>query len=77
MLAIDRAMPKALLRDNGLELVSKALAEWVSETERIFISPEQPWRNRFVESFNGKILDEFLGANHSCSLDYARVIIGL
>ena len=77
MLAIDRGMPKALRMDNGPELVSKALAEWASETERVFIPPGQPWKNGFIESFNGKIRDECLGVNQFYSLNHAKGIIGL
>ena len=77
VLAIDRGMPKAMRMDNGPELVSKALAEWASETERMFIPPGQPWKNGFIESFNGKIRDESLGVNQFYSLNHAKGIIGL
>jgi transposase InsO family protein len=33
LLAIERAVPKALLTDNGPELISSALAQWASETK--------------------------------------------
>ncbi len=39
VLAIERGAPRALRMDNGPELVSKALAQWASETERVFIPP--------------------------------------
>ena len=77
VLAIDRGMPKALRMDNGPEMTSKALTEWASETERIFIPPGQPWKNGFIESFNGKIRDECFGSNQFYSLNHARGIIGL
>ena len=35
MLAIDRAMPKALRMDYGRELISKAVADWPSEKENL------------------------------------------
>jgi len=63
--------------DNGPELISNALAEWASETERVFIPPGQPWKNGFVESFNGKIRDECLGGNQCYSLNHAKGIIGI
>ncbi len=63
VLAIDRVMPQALRMDNGPELVGKALAEWASETDRVFIPPGQPWRDGYVESFNGKLRDECLNIN--------------
>ena len=77
VLALERGMPKALRMDNGPELVSKALAEWASETERVFIPPGQPWKNGFIESFNGKLRDECLGVNQFYSLNHAKGISGL
>jgi transposase InsO family protein len=77
VLAIDRVMPQALRMDNGPELVGKALAEWASETDRVFIPPGQPWRNGFVESFNGKLRDECLNVNQFYSLNHARGIISI
>ena len=44
VLALERGMPKALRMDNGPEMISKALAEWASETKRVFIPPGQPWK---------------------------------
>jgi putative transposase len=72
VLAIDRGMPQALRMDNGPELISNAVAQWASETDRVFIPPGQPWRNGYVESFNGKLRDECLNVNqftHSTMLE--------
>jgi putative transposase len=77
LLAIERGAPKALRMDNGPALISNALAQWASETERIFIPPGQPWKNGFVESFNGKLRDECLSVNQFYSLNHAKGIIGL
>ena len=77
VLALERGMPKALRMDNGPELISKAVADWASETERVFIPPGQPWRNGYVESFNGRLRDECLSVNQSHSLNHAKGIIGI
>jgi putative transposase len=37
----------------------------------------KPWGNGFVESFNGKIRDEFLSVKKFCSIDHAKGIIGI
>ena len=42
LLAIDGGAPKTLRMVNGPELISNAIAEWASETERVFIPPGQP-----------------------------------
>jgi putative transposase len=72
VLAIERGAPRALRMDNGPELISSALAEWASETDKIFIPPGQPWRNGYVESFNGRLRDECLSVNQFYSLNHAR-----
>ena len=77
VLAIDRGTPRALRMDNGPELISNAVAQWASETGRLFIPPGQPWRNGFIESFNGKLRDECLSINQFYSLNHAKGIIGL
>lgn len=61
--AIDRGMPQALRMDRGPELICNTVAEGANEAERVFIPPGQPWRNGFVESFNGKLRDECLNVN--------------
>jgi Integrase core domain len=41
-----------------------------------FIPPGEPWRNRYVESFNSRIRDECLNTNSFWSLVQAGVVIG-
>jgi putative transposase len=41
----------------------------------IFIPPGEPWRNPFIESFNGRLRDECLSLNVFWSLARARVAI--
>lgn len=77
LLALERGMPGAIRMDNGPEFISRTLATWASETELVFIPPGQPWRNGFVESFNGKLRDECLSVNQFYSLDHARGVIGI
>ena len=77
LLAIKWGAPKALRMDSGPELISQAVADWASETERVFIPPRQPWRTGFVESFNGKLCEECLGVNLFYSLDDTKGTIGL
>ena len=44
-----------------------------SAAGRSFIEPGSPWRNPFVESFNGRVRAECLNAFWFLSLDDARV----
>ena len=47
--------------DNGPEFAGKVLDEWAygSRTELDFIQPGNPVENGYIESFNGRLRDEF------------------
>lgn len=68
--------PTHLRMDNGPEFVAHALQEWCtgngSGTE--YIPPGSPWENPFVESFNGRLRDEFLNIELFASLAEAKVL---
>jgi putative transposase len=75
-IAMERGVPLTLRADNGPELASAAMADWA--TERIglaFIPPGSPWKNAYIESFNGRLRDECLNVNAFYSLTHARVVI--
>ena len=66
-LAAERGYPAVLRCDNGPELACTAMADWADEQVGLhFIPPGEPWRNGYVESFNGRLRDECLNIN-SCS----------
>jgi putative transposase len=62
--------------DTEPELIHNAVAEWASETERVFIPLDQSWRNSFLEPFDRKLRDKCLKVNQLYSLSHAREIIG-
>jgi transposase InsO family protein len=76
-LAVGRgAYPTVLRSDNGRELACTAMADWAHGHVGLhFISPGEPWRNGYVESFNSRIRDECLNINIFWSLTLARVVI--
>ena len=75
-IAATRGYPQVLRSDNGPELACAAMADWASErTGLAFIPPGQPWRNGYIESFNGRLRDECLNINLFWSLTHARVVI--
>ena len=41
----------------------------------LYIEPESPWENRYCESFNGKLRDEYLNGEIYYSLKEARVVV--
>ena len=63
--------------DNGPELTANALRDWCrfSGTGSSYIEPGAPWENPFVESFNGRLRDEFLAVEQFDSLLEAQVLI--
>jgi putative transposase len=68
--ALDQAgeqygLPKAITVDNGTEFTSKALDEWAYKrgVKLDYTRPGKPTDNGLIESFNGRLRDEFLNAN--------------
>lgn len=76
-LIAQRGAPKMIVSDNGTELTSHAILRWVREAgvEWHYIAPGKPTQNAFVESFNGRLRDEYLNEHLFDSLDDARRII--
>lgn len=58
----ERGRPRSITVDNGTEFASKAMDLWAyrSEVHLDFIRPGKPVENGYIESFNGKLLDECL-----------------
>ena len=76
-LMTERGMPKYTRSDNGAELVSKRLTQWLKDkgVEPVFIEPGSPWENGFVESFYGKLRDECLNEEIFWSRGEAQVVL--
>ena len=69
--------PRYIRCDNGPELTANALRDWCrfSGTGSSYIEPGAPWENPYVESFNGRLRDEFLAVEQFDSLLEAQVLI--
>lgn len=67
--------PGTIVSDNGTELTSRAILEWQSDTNVTwhYIQPGKPTQNAFIESFNGRLRDEFLNEEVFKSLADARL----
>jgi putative transposase len=61
-LLLTRGVPKFIRSDNGPELISRAVCQWLKEKscQSIFITPCSPWENGYIESFFEKLRDECL-----------------
>ena len=59
----------------GPELTSNAILAWTGQTgvDWHYIAPGRPAQNAFIESFNGRLRDEFLNETLFTSLAQARI----
>jgi putative transposase len=72
--AQDRGLPKSITVDNGTEFTSKALDEWAWRrgVKLDYTRPGKPTDNGLIESFNGRLRDEFLNVNEFITMHDAR-----
>ena len=72
-----RGAPAFVRFDNGPEFIARAVADWCrfNEVDTVFIDPGSPWQNAWIESFNGRLRDEFLNGWHFDNLLEAQVLI--
>ncbi len=69
-----RGAPNLIRSDNGSEFVCRALAAWLPSVgaTAIPVSPGSPWQNGYIESFHGRLRDEFLERHEFESVADAR-----
>jgi len=72
-----RGRPKTIVSDNGTELTSNAILAWTADAkvDWHYIDPGKPVQNAFIESFNGRLRDEFLNETLFTSLMQARLAL--
>lgn len=76
-LFLTRGVPKFIRSDNGPEFIAKTLREWLEGVNvgTLYIEPGSPWENGYIESFNGKMRDQFLNGEIFYTLKEAQVLI--
>ncbi len=76
-LAAERGAPAYVRFDHGPEFIAFAVADWCrfNDTNTVFIDPGSPWQNAWIESFNGRLRDEYLNGQLFESLLEARVLL--
>ena len=76
-IAAQRGAPAFVRFDNGPEFIAGAVADWCrfNGVVTVFIDPGSPWQNDWIESFNGRLRDEFLNGWQFDSLIEAQVLI--
>jgi Integrase core domain len=75
----QRAKQGSIVSDNGTEFTCNAMLTWCKEAgiDWHFIAPGKPIQNAFVESFNGRMRDEFLNETLFFDIDDARAKIAV
>ena len=75
-ISAERGRPIVLRSDNGPEFACHTMEDWAGQTAGLwFIPPGKPWKNPFIEAFNGRLRDECLNINEFWSLTQARMTI--
>jgi putative transposase len=69
-----RGKPGSIVSDNGTEFTSNAILAWCKDhaVDWHFIAPGKPIQNAFIESFNGRMRDEFLNETLFFGIDDTR-----
>ncbi len=65
-----------LREHNGPEFTAGVVRNWLKlvGAKTLFIEPGSPWENGFIESYNGKMRDEFLNGEIFDTLFEAQVL---
>ncbi len=76
-LARERGVPAYVRFDHGPEFVAYAVNDWCrfNGTTTTFIDPGSPWQNAWIESFNGRLRDEFLNGQLFETVLEAQVLL--
>lgn len=70
----QRGVPASITTDNGSEFAGQAMDAWAHQAgvKLDFIRPGRPVQNGYIESFNGRLRDEFLNGEIFFNLADAR-----
>jgi transposase InsO family protein len=76
-LFVSRGTPDFIRSDNGSEFTAQAVRDWLERVgvDTLFITPGSPWENGYIESFNGKLRDEFLDREIFYTLGEAKILL--
>ena len=75
-LFVSRGMPTHIRSDNGPEFIAIKLRQWLTNLDvaPLYIEPGSPWENGYVESFNGKMREQFLNGELFYTLKEAQIL---
>ena len=72
-----KGLSQYIRSDNGSEFTATKLKEWLNRLEVVttYIEPGSPWENGYIESFNGRMRDEFLNGEVFDTMKEAQILI--
>jgi transposase InsO family protein len=75
-LFVTHGVPAHIRSDNGPEFTAALVRRWLErpQVQTLFIEPDSPWENGYVESFNGKLRDELLDREIFYTLTEAQIL---
>jgi putative transposase len=75
-LFLSRGIPTHIRSDNGPEFIAHKLRQWLNALQLVplYIEPGSPWENGYVESFNGKMREQFLNGELFYTLKEAQIM---
>jgi len=75
-LFLHDGVPQHSRSDNGPEFIARTLRRGLKTlgVEPLYIEPGSPWENGYLESFNGKMRDQFLNGELFYTLQEARIL---
>ena len=70
-------IPVHIRRDNDSEFIAQKIQQGLreNETKTLYIDPDSPWQNGYIESFHSRFRDECLNREWLLNLREARVVI--
>jgi transposase InsO family protein len=76
-LFLARGAPTHIRSDQGPEFMAEAVKAWLAGVgaRTAYIEKASPWKNGYVESFNGKMRDELVNGEVFNTLREAQVLI--
>ena len=75
-LSVQRGVPDYIRSNNGPKFTAHRVRDWLKrvEAKTLFIEPGSPWKNGYIESFNGKLCDELLNLKIFDTMMEAKVL---
>ena len=75
-LFLSRGIPTHIRSDYGPEFIARKIRQWLRalHVAPLYIEPGSPWENGYVESFKGKMREQFLNGELFYTLQEAQIM---